>query len=246
MNKKLAAAIVLICMTALPGCTASKSDNNRYTGTVEVESFLISSQVSGQVMDVYVKEGDKITAGTKIALIDSNVYKLNKEAAEGSLKIAKAKQNQLPDKANDDKKDEAKGAVEAANAQVKLSQLQIDNCSIKSLNSGVITDVYVKKGEIAAAGANIAKAYDLSNEYINVFIEESKRDKAVLNEELNIYINDNKIIKGKIYYISPVSEFTPKNTETKADKEKTVFMIKLRINESDKVYPGMMADVELN
>lgn len=246
MNKKLTAAIILMCTIAMSGCTSTKSNNNRYTATVEAESFLISSEVSGQVTDVYVKEGDKITAGAKIAQIDSSVYKLNKEAAEGNLKIAKARQNQLPDSASDDKKDEAKGAVEAANAQVKISQLQIDDCSIKSLNSGVITDFYINKGEMAAAGSNIAKAYDLSNEYIKVYIEESKRDKAVLNKELNIYVNDNKIIKGKICYISPESEFTPKNTETKEDKEKTVFMLKLRINESDKVYPGMMVDVELN
>jgi Multidrug resistance efflux pump len=246
MNKKLIAAIILVTAIVMSGCTSSKTDNNRYTAVVEADSFLISSQVSGQVTDVFIKEGDEIKIGAKIAQIDSKAYQLNKSIAEGSLKTAKAKENQLPDRASDDKKDEIKGVVEAATAQVKLSQLQIDNCSIKSLNSGVITNVYVSRGEIVSAGFNIAKAYDLSNEYIKVYIEESKREGAVLNRELNIYVNDNKIIKGKISYISPESEFTPKNTETKYDKEKTVFMLKLKINESDKVYPGMMVDVEFN
>lgn len=246
MNKKLVTAIIVMTAIAMSGCTSAKTDNNRYTAVVEAESFLLSSQVSGQVTDVFVKEGDKIQIGAKIAQIDSKAYQLNKSMAEGSLKTAKAKESQLPDRVSDDKKDEIKGVVEAAAAQVKLSQLQIDNCSIKSLNSGVITNVYVSRGEIVSAGFNIAKAYDLSNEYIKVYIEESKREEAVLNKELNIYVNDNKTIKGKISYISPESEFTPKNTETKDDKEKTVFMLKLKINERDKVYPGMMVDVELN
>ncbi|MFA6939777.1 MAG: HlyD family efflux transporter periplasmic adaptor subunit, partial [Clostridiaceae bacterium] len=172
-------------------------------------------------------------------------YKLNKEMAAANLKMAKARLNQLPDRASDDKEDELKGAVEAAEAQVKINQLQLDKCSIKALNSGVITTVYVNKGEIVSQGMNIAKVYDLKSEYVKVYIEESKRDKVELNKTLNIYVNDNKTIKGKISYISPESEFTPKNTETKEDKENTVFMIKLKIDESDKAYPGMMVDVEL-
>lgn len=246
MNKKLISAILIILLLVLSGCTKSKTESSRYTGTVEANSFLITSEVSGQVKEVFIAEGDKIDAGAKIAQIDSSAYQLNKDMADANLKMAKARLNQLPDRASDDKEDELKGAVEAAEAQVKLSQLQTDKCSIKALNSGIITTLYVNKGEIVSQGMNIAKAYDLKNQYIKVYIEESKRDKVKLNETLNIYVNDNKIIKGKISYIASESEFTPKNTETKEDKENTVFMIKLKIDESDKVYPGMMLDVELN
>lgn len=246
MNKKLISVILIIFILVLSGCSKSKTESSRYTGAVEAESFLITSEVSGQVKDIFIAEGDKIAAGAKIAQIDSSIYKLNKEMADANLKIAEARQNQLPGRASSDRKDEAEGAVEAAEAQVKLSQLQTDKCSIKALNSGIITTLYVNKGEIVAPGMNIAKAYDLKNEYVKVYIEESKRDKVELNKTLNIYVNDNKTIKGKISYISPESEFTPKNTETKEDKENTVFMIKLKIEESDKVYPGMMLDVELD
>lgn len=246
MNKKLISVILIIFILVLSGCTRSKTESSRYTGTVEAASFLITSEVSGQIKDIFMAEGDKIAAGTKIAQIDSSVYKLNKEMADANLKIAKARQNQLPDRVSSDKKDEAEGAVEAAEAQVMINQLQIDKCSIKAINSGIITTLYVNKGEIVSPGMNIAKAYDLKSEYVKVYIEESKRDKVELNKTLNIFVNDNKTIKGKISYISPESEFTPKNTETKEDKENTVFMIKLKIDESDKVYPGMMLDVELD
>jgi len=42
-----------------------------------------------------------------------------------------------------------------------------------------------------------------------------------------------------------MSEFTPKNTETKSGKEKTVFQVKLSILDNEDIVPGMMVDVML-
>lgn len=246
MNKKIFLSGIISAFLILSGCGKPKTVSSRYTGTVEADSYLITSEVSGQIKNLFISQGDKILVGSKIVEIDNSMYKLNKEAAEANLKIAKAKENQVPDRANDDVKDQAEGAVEAAEAQVKMCSLQIDKCSIKAFNSGVISILYVNKGEIVSQGTNIAKAYDLNNEYLKVYIEESKRGKVQLNKAINIYINDNEIIKGRISYISPEAEFTPKNTETKEDKENTVFMIKIKLDKNDKAYPGMMADAEIN
>jgi HlyD family secretion protein len=51
---------------------------------------------------------------------------------------------------------------------------------------------------------------------------------------------------GTITYISSVAEFTPKNVQTKDDRMKTVFAVKIDVDNADGAFkPGMSADATL-
>jgi HlyD family secretion protein len=48
---------------------------------------------------------------------------------------------------------------------------------------------------------------------------------------------------GRVSYVSPVAEFTPKNVQTPEERAKLVFRVKLALDNPDGVFkPGMPAD----
>ncbi|MBK1813489.1 HlyD family efflux transporter periplasmic adaptor subunit [Clostridium sp. YIM B02505] len=245
MIKKAISFILLLTTLGLAGCSTNKtSNNNIYTGTVESEDFNISSEVTGKINEITLSEGSLIKSGDKIVQVDSKSYEIQKQQAEAALKIAKAKESGIPDTAKASIKDEAQGAIDQAQASVDLAKLQIEKTSITSSIDGTITAILVHKGDLVTPGTNVAKVTDLKNKYIKIYIEESKRNKIKLNNSLIIKFND-KTEKGKITYISEQSEFTPKNVETKDDKEKTLFEVKLKLDDNSTATPGLIADVIL-
>ena len=245
MIKKAISFILLLTSLSLVGCSTNKtSNNNIYTGTVESENFNISSEVTGKVNEITISEGSTVKFGDKIVQVDSKSFEIQKQQAEATLKIAKAKQTDVPDNAKASIKEEAQGAVDQAQASVDLAKLQIEKTTIASSIDGTVTDILVHKGDLVTPGMNVAIVTDLKNKYIKIYIEESKRSKVKLNNSLTIKFND-KTEKGKITYISNQSEFTPKNVETKDDKEKTLFEVKLKLDDNSTATPGLMADVIL-
>jgi len=55
-----------------------------------------------------------------------------------------------------------------------------------------------------------------------------------------------RMFKGRVTYISPEAEFTPKNVQTREDRVKLVFGVKVEVPNPDGLLkPGMPADALL-
>lgn|GEM_PF-2044409 len=248
MVKKTCIVILTgIMIVSLSACDISSSDseNNRYTATVEADNYNIVSEISGKVIDTSVIQGSYVKDGDKVETVDATSYLLQQKEAEAGLTIAVAKQGEVPANADDNTKNSANASVEQAQVALDLAKLQVDKCNIKSSVAGTVLDIYVHKGEMVGIGMNIAKVMDSNNKYIEVYIDESKRNDISENKSITLYSNDKKIGDGKIIYISKQSEFTPKNTETKDEKGNTVFKVKISLNEIKDVAVGSMVDAEI-
>lgn len=246
LRKLFTLILVGIIGLSAVGCSLESKDNkDNYTATVEAESFYIPAEVTGRVYELNVEQGSIIKEGAKIAAIDTKAYELQKKQAEANLKLAKLKLEDLPSNAKDNIRSQAEAIVDQAQAAVDLAQLKIDRASVTASNDGIISDIFIHNGEMASQGMNIAKAVDLKNKYIKLYIEESKRNLVNLGETVSVYANDKKITEGKVVYIASESEFTPKNVETKNDKEKTVFEVKIKLDDIVELSPGMLVDVEI-
>lgn len=245
-KKILTLSICAIVAFSFSACqSATSNTSNRYTGTVECDSFYIQSEVAGKIDQINLSQGQSVKEGDKYVQLDTSSYIISKNAALGAYKSAKAKFDEIPDGASDNIKDEAKGMVDSDQAQVDAVNLQIKKCAILSSSPGIVTDVFLHNGELVSPGMNIAKVSLINDEYVKVYIKESLRSGVKLNQELKIFSNDNQLTTGKVVYIAPSSEFTPKNTQTKNEKEKTVFEVKAKLAGKDIAVPGLIVDVEL-
>ena len=78
-----------------------------------------------------------------------------------------------------------------------------------------------------------------------IYVSEQELARVKLGQEAKVYIDaePTKPLIGKISYISSVAEFTPKNVQTKDDRTKLVFGVKIEIENPNQVLkPGMPAD----
>ncbi|MFD3157993.1 HlyD family secretion protein [Haloimpatiens sp. FM7330] len=244
-RKKVIFVVLMIFCLAFTGCSNKKEDKNRYTGTIECESYYVTSEIAGKLNKLSVEQGSSVKNADSIAQIDTQRYKFEKDKAEGVLQSAQAKYDSIPDGADENIKNQSKGAINQAKAAVNLAKFNISKGDVKSLKSGIVTDVFVHEGEMVQTGTNIIKIMDIENKYIKIYLEESKRHKVKLQDVLNVYYKGKKVAEGKVVYISPESEFTPKNTQTKEEKEDTVFQIKIKFLENNSFSPGTLLDVEV-
>jgi HlyD family secretion protein len=245
-RKACSLILVGIMLASLTSCSLKTKDNtNKYTATIEAEGFYIPAEVSGKITSILIEQGSEIKADQIVAEIESTGLELQKKQAEAALRIAELKKEDLPGKASSKAEEQAEEAIKQAQAAVDILQFQIQKTKPTASIEGIVSEVFLHKGEMASPGVNIAKAINLKNRYIKIYVEEEKRNLVKLNNSIPLYYNGKASGEGKIIYVSPESEFTPKNVEKKSDKEKTVFEVKIKLEEGTSLLPGTMVDVEI-
>ena len=140
------------------GCNSlNQAEDNRYTATLESDSYNISTEVGGKLNVLNLTQGQEIKQGEKVARLDTKLYELQKKQAEIALNSAKLKKEALNSLATDNMIKQADNGIEAAQNAVNLAQLQIDKTNIESEFKGIVTEIFVNKGEMVTPGMNIAK-----------------------------------------------------------------------------------------
>jgi HlyD family secretion protein len=121
----------------------------------------------------------------------------------------------------------------------------IDDAFITSPTSGIVTHKVLEQGELAGQGATIATVTDLSKMYLMIYVTESDLPRVKLGEKVDVRVDGmpHKSYPGVATYISPEAEFTPKNIQTKDDRTKLVFGVKVEVaNPNGELKKGLPAD----
>lgn len=135
--------------------------------------------------------------------------------------------------------------IEQANAAIALIKKQINDCYITSPIDGQIVNQFIEKGEVVTFLSSLFRIIDLTKAEMAIYISEVDLAFIKLGDKVDISIDafSDKIFTGKIYFISPEAEFTPKNIQTKDERTKLVFATKIKIPNPDKILKqGMPAD----
>ena len=134
---------------------------------------------------------------------------------------------------------------EGAEAQVKLIERKIEDATVIIPIDGVISERYVELGEFVSVGSLIATIIDLKHPWVMTYVSERNLGKVKLGQEGKVMVDSfpDKEFTGKVTYISPEAEFTPKNIQTKEERVKLVFGVKIEVdNPNQELKPGMPAD----
>ena len=145
--------------------------------------------------------------------------------------------------------DAARARRDQTKAQVASLQKKVNDCSVTSPISGTIIKRYVEQGELAGEGTALYRISDLSSMDITIYVSESDLPKIKLNQKavVNIDAFQNRGFDGKVIFISSIAEFTPKNIQTKDERTKLVFSVKVKVPNPDGILKaGVPADVILN
>ena len=142
----------------------------------------------------------------------------------------------------------ARARLAQARASVDLLKKTMADCTITAPISGIVTHKPVEAGELVGQGTTVVTLSKLEPVYLMIYVSEVELGRVHLGQQAEVHIDTylDSVFLGKVVYISPVAEFTPKNVQTKEDRVKLVFGVKIEIdNPTGTLKPGMPADATL-
>jgi HlyD family secretion protein len=180
--------------------------------------------------------------------------------------------NMLPDgAATTQQKDDMEGQLKLIDKQIAANQVQIISvtkeaavldaqrnllneqlfrCTIKSPVAGVILEKYLKEGEIAVTGKPLFKVADLSTLDLRCYIPGSELSRLKLGQAVKVLIDKNEkemdALMGHIKWISSEAEFTPKIIQTKQERVKQVYAVKVAVKNDGRLKIGMPGEMVID
>ncbi len=175
--------------------------------------------------------------------------KLRMEVAEAQLKSARENLQKAERGPLKSEIDAARSLADAAKSQVELLEKKLNDAVIIAPADGYIALINYDEGELVTAGSLITKIVNLNEVFVKVYVSELNLGRIKIGDEVEIKPDayPNKTFKGKIVFISNEAEFTPKNIQTKEERVKLVFAVKIRVENPEQLLKdGMLCDVLIN
>ena len=142
------------------------------------------------------------------------------------------------------------GAAERDQAEARLALIEkrLEDTVIMSPMDGVVLVKAAEAGEVIAAGAPVATVGDLARPWLRAYIDETDLGRVKLGAKADVATDSfpGKIYGGRLIFISPEAEFTPKQIQTERERVKLVYRIKIELdNSSGELKLNMPCDAEI-
>lgn len=131
--------------------------------------------------------------------------------------------------------------------QIDLLNEQLQKCRIVSPIKGTVLETYLENGELATPGKPVLKMADLSSLELKVYVSGAQLSSVKLGNEVKVLIDSDakemQSLTGKITWISSESEFTPKIIQTKEERVKLMYAVKVLVPNDGRLKIGMPGEV---
>jgi HlyD family secretion protein len=144
--------------------------------------------------------------------------------------------------------DAVRARRDQAAAQADLLRKKIRDCVILAPTVGIVSLKSVEPGELVTMGTNVVRLTYLDIVKLMIYVNEQRLADIKLGQRAEVTIDGqpDRKFAGTVTYISPNAEFTPKNVQTKEERTKLVFGVKIEVENGDGVLkPGLPADAKL-
>lgn len=198
----------------------------------------VGSSMGGLVESVRIKVGSKVGTGSVLARIDTEMQKAHAELARIEVEDAEREYQRLKklgSSVTSVRVDQAETRVSRAKAQYRVSSIQAERSVIRAPFGGVVTEVFVEKGEVAPPGGRVARVERLDPAIVSVSVSDrdlnglSKGDTALI-----LTAASGKPVEGKISRIEPTAGLKTRS-----------FKVEIAVrNRKGLLKPGMIATVD--
>ena len=142
---------------------------------------------------------------------------------------------------------EAEAAITAAVARADALRVTVRDTSLRAPLAGRVLYRLAEPGTFLAAGGKVFTLLDLSDVYMSIYLPTEEAGKVALNSSAKIVLDalPDQPVPAKVVFVAPRSQFTPKEVETRNEREKLMFRIKVKIDpewlkqHADMAKPGM-------
>jgi HlyD family secretion protein len=180
------------------------------------------------------KQYDDAVAKYEVSLTQYNAAKENLEKTKSIIRPQEI--------------ESARANLKSLIASVDLLKKNIEDSKVYSPASGIVSKKFIEEGEIVSTSSSLLKISNLETVNLVIYVSEVDLGNVKIGQTAEIKIDafKDKTYSGKIIFISPEAEFTPKNIQTQDERTKLVFGVKIEIpNSQYELKPGMPADAKV-
>jgi HlyD family secretion protein len=168
--------------------------------------------------------------------------------ARANASVATAEANRIELKRKQQELTGRQAEIARNRAQVGMTEAQISDTTIVSPIDGVVMVKAAEMGEVVAAGTTIVSIGDLDHPWLRAYINETDLGRVHLGGTVSLSTDSfpGKNYEGRISYIASEAEFTPKQIQTKEERVKLVYRIKIDVdNAHHELKNNMPVDAEI-
>ncbi len=139
--------------------------------------------------------------------------------------------------------------LEVLEAQRASTIDQLQRCSVTAPVSGIVLETYIEKGELATPGKALFKLAPLEELTLKVYVSGAQLPQLKLGQKVQVLVDksekENQPFEGTVTWISPQAEFTPKIIQTKEERVKLVYAVKVAVKNDGTLKIGMPGEIRL-
>jgi membrane fusion protein (multidrug efflux system) len=209
-------------------------------GEVEgVRDAQLASTLGGYVERVLARQGDAVAKGQPIAWINKGVQDANLSQAKAQMDLARAEMDrttQAGASVSRARRDSARLQHQSAEAAHRLASIYAASAVVRAPFPGVIADLHVEEGEVAAPGGRVARLVQLDPVLVRLTVS----DRDVVNLEPGQPVTVETDARAQVF-TGVLKRVTPA-----ADVSTRAFSVEVEVANGDgRLLPGMIARVRI-
>lgn len=142
----------------------------------------------------------------------------------------------------------AQAEVHAAEAAQASARRMLDYAALVSPVGGVVSVRLADAGQVVAAGQPVLRVAELTHPWVRAWLAQADLTRVQLGQPVEVRVDSlpGQVLRGRLSFVSPQAEFTPKTVETKALRVDLVYRVKIDVDDPKLLLKiGMPADVTI-
>jgi HlyD family secretion protein len=120
-------------------------------------------------------------------------------------------------------------------AVVQSAQLGVDECQVRAPRGGTVERVYYEPGELVMPGSVVARVVDPAFVRATFYLPNRDVDAAEVGAAASVSADayPDRAFDATVRRVGLEAEFTPRNIQTRTDRDRLVFPVEVRIPNGD-------------
>lgn len=210
-----------------------------YAGTIEATEVQLTAAVASPIAAIEVREGDSVQAQQVLVRLSGEDIQANARLAEKDWRRGQ----QLFEGGS-----LTEAQLDRLRTNRDIAVLQADWCTVRAPRAGIILNKYREVGEWARPGTSLLTLGDLNEVWAFVYVPQPEVARLAPGQHAEGLLPElkGKRFPGTIQSIRSEAEFTPKNVQTRDERTRLVYGVKVVFGNPDHTLkPGMSIEVRL-
>ncbi len=238
--------------SALASLRASQAAAAQANGTqAQIQSLAAQQGVAARQAERMDQMGEAATVAARDearAQADALSQQLaaSKHSTTAASRQARAATEQ--EQASREQASAAAQAVEAAEATVRRAQLSVGECELRAPLASTVETLVLEVGELAMPGTVLVRLVDTRNPRATFYLPNAELAAVRPGEPATVRADayPDRSFPARVTTVAPEAEFTPRNVQTRSDRDRLVYPVEVRIEDPDGLLlPGMPVEITL-